>query len=68
MTLMTCIICVCIHDRFGSFEIVKPSDPDTHRAGPSAGREDVLRKLLDYTIATFYPSILAAHTKYVLPL
>ncbi|XP_050405227.2 protein adenylyltransferase SelO, mitochondrial-like [Patella vulgata] len=43
--------------RFGSFEIFKPMDPETGRAGPSVGRKDVLVQLLDYTAKTFYPEI-----------
>lgn len=49
--------------RFGSFEIFKPSDPLTRREGPSVGRVDILRQLLDYTIKTHYPEIWSAHTK-----
>lgn len=43
--------------RFGSFEIVKGRDPETDRIGPSAGRFDITKTLLDYTISTFYPEI-----------
>lgn len=43
--------------RFGSFEIVKGRDPDTDRIGPSAGRKDITKTMLDYTISTFYTEI-----------
>lgn len=43
--------------RFGSFEIVKQADLMTGRRGPSAGRKDILIKLLDYVIKTFYPQV-----------
>ena len=35
---------------FGSFQIVLGQDPNTGRAGPSAGRADILTQLLDYTV------------------
>ncbi|KAF6119524.1 hypothetical protein HJG60_010017 [Phyllostomus discolor] len=47
--------------RFGSFEIFKPEDEDTGRAGPSVGRNDIRVQMLDYAIGTFYPEIQAAH-------
>ncbi|CAF1531795.1 unnamed protein product [Adineta ricciae] len=43
--------------RFGSFEIFKTLDPMTGRRGPSLGRNDILKTLLDYVVATFYPEI-----------
>ncbi|XP_059146510.1 protein adenylyltransferase SelO, mitochondrial-like [Physella acuta] len=43
--------------RFGSFEIFKSRDLDTGRSGPSVGQTDLLIKLLQYTIETFYPQI-----------
>ncbi|XP_076437251.1 protein adenylyltransferase SelO, mitochondrial-like isoform X2 [Babylonia areolata] len=43
--------------RFGSFEIFKPEDELTGRVGPSVGRVDILKRLLDYTVSTFYPEI-----------
>ncbi len=43
--------------RFGSFEIFKPRDSVTGRAGPSVGREDILHQLLDYTTQNFYPEV-----------
>lgn len=43
--------------RFGSFEIFKPEDSQTGRAGPSVGRKDILEKMLEYAITTFYPDI-----------
>nr|BAB23774.1 unnamed protein product [Mus musculus] len=48
--------------RFGSFEIFKPPDEHTGRAGPSVGRDDIRVQLLDYVISSFYPEIQAAHT------
>ncbi|XP_041372040.1 protein adenylyltransferase SelO, mitochondrial-like [Gigantopelta aegis] len=45
--------------RFGSFEIFKPTDPDSGRKGPSEGNTALLRQLLDYTVKTFYPQIWA---------
>uniref|UniRef100_A0A8C3WEA2 Selenoprotein O n=1 Tax=Catagonus wagneri TaxID=51154 RepID=A0A8C3WEA2_9CETA len=47
--------------RFGSFEIFKPADALTGRAGPSAGRDDIRVQMLDYVISSFYPDIQAAH-------
>ncbi|KAG1714364.1 Selenoprotein O [Nymphon striatum] len=43
--------------RIGSFEICKPYDNMTGRAGPSIGQTDLLRQLLDYTISSFYSEI-----------
>ena len=40
--------------RFGSFEISKNRDRQTGRAGPSAGNREIIKKLLDYTIDSFY--------------
>ncbi|KAL1767460.1 hypothetical protein HispidOSU_019702 [Sigmodon hispidus] len=48
--------------RFGSFEIFKPHDEYTGRAGPSMGRNDIRVQMLDYVISSFYPEIQAAHT------
>ncbi|KAM5289221.1 protein adenylyltransferase SelO, mitochondrial [Ctenodactylus gundi] len=47
--------------RFGSFEIFKPTDEHTGRAGPSVGRNDIRVQMLDYVISSFYPEIQAAH-------
>lgn len=47
--------------RFGSFEIFKPADESTGRAGPSVGRNDIRVQMLDYVVGTFYPEIQAAH-------
>lgn len=47
--------------RFGSFEIFKPRDEHTGRAGPSVGRDDIRLQMLDYVISTFYPEIQACH-------
>lgn len=48
--------------RFGSFEICKPPDASTGRAGPSAGREaELLPRLLDYAVRTHFPELWAAH-------
>ncbi len=43
--------------RFGSFEIFKPIDPMTGRKGPSVGRNDILKTLLNYVISTFYSEV-----------
>lgn len=43
--------------RFGSFEIFKSLDQMTGRRGPSVGRKDILTKLIDYVIETFFPEI-----------
>lgn len=43
--------------RFGSFEIFKPEDSQTGRSGPSVGRKDILDKMLEYAVSTFYPEI-----------
>jgi hypothetical protein len=43
--------------RFGSFEIFKTLDPMTGRKGPSVGRIDILKTLLNYVISTFYPEV-----------
>ncbi|XP_067140462.1 protein adenylyltransferase SelO-1, mitochondrial-like [Centruroides vittatus] len=43
--------------RFGSFEIFKTIDEFTGRVGPSVGRTDILVKMLEYTIKTFFPEI-----------
>uniref|UniRef100_A0A0B7A2E6 Selenoprotein O n=1 Tax=Arion vulgaris TaxID=1028688 RepID=A0A0B7A2E6_9EUPU len=48
--------------RFGSFEIFKPTDSETGRAGPSVGRKDMLNTMLDYTIQNFYPVIWKEHS------
>uniref|UniRef100_H0XAL6 Selenoprotein O n=1 Tax=Otolemur garnettii TaxID=30611 RepID=H0XAL6_OTOGA len=47
--------------RFGSFEIFKPTDEHTGRAGPSVGRNDIRVQMLDYAVSSFYPDIQAAH-------
>eukprot|EP01088_Endostelium_zonatum_P005815 TRINITY_DN1774_c0_g1_i1.p1 TRINITY_DN1774_c0_g1~~TRINITY_DN1774_c0_g1_i1.p1 ORF type:complete len:734 (-),score=182.06 TRINITY_DN1774_c0_g1_i1:145-2082(-) len=43
--------------RFGSFEIVREEDEHTGRAGPSAGNTELLTKLLEYVIQSYYPEI-----------
>lgn len=43
--------------RCGSFEIFKPTDSETSRAGPSVGRLDILEKMIEYTISNFYPHV-----------
>nr|XP_039251485.1 protein adenylyltransferase SelO-1, mitochondrial-like [Styela clava] len=43
--------------RFGSFEIFKPTDEETGRAGPSVGQTDLLHKMLKYVSSTFFPDI-----------
>lgn len=55
------MINVGLPSRFGSFEIFKPRDEHTGRAGPSVGRDDIRLQMLDYVISTFYPEIQASH-------
>ena len=43
--------------RFGSFEIFKPRDLTTGRAGPSVGQVDMLHQLLDYVTESYYPAV-----------
>ena len=44
--------------RFGSFEIFKPTDSMTGRAGPSVGRaKEMLPGMIDYVIKNFYQDI-----------
>ena len=51
--------------RFGSFEICKPQDAITGRAGPSSAHsalaDSLIGGLIDYSIDTFYPDVAAAH-------
>eukprot|EP00921_Rhytidocystis_pertsovi_P020676 GHVQ01032981.1.p1 GENE.GHVQ01032981.1~~GHVQ01032981.1.p1 ORF type:complete len:879 (+),score=122.54 GHVQ01032981.1:310-2946(+) len=47
--------------RFGSFEIWKPTDPRTGRAGPSEGRIDILKTLTEFVIDKYYPHIWSKH-------
>mmetsp|Transcript_36806 Transcript_36806/g.70949 ORF Transcript_36806/g.70949 Transcript_36806/m.70949 type:complete len:629 (-) Transcript_36806:321-2207(-) len=48
--------------RFGSFEIVKPEDEVTKRAGPSANNAKLSEKLLQHTIKTYYPDLWKEHS------
>lgn len=43
--------------RFGSFEIFKQADEFTGRQGPSYGRDEIRRQMMDYVIEMFYPEI-----------
>lgn len=43
--------------RFGSFEITKGVDPITGRKGPSTGRTDITRAMIDYVCDTFYKDV-----------
>lgn len=43
--------------RFGSFEIFKTIDSMTGRRGPSVGREEIKKTLLDYVIKSYYPEV-----------
>lgn len=47
--------------RFGSFEIVKPRDSTTGRAGPSAGDAGILTQLLNFTVSSYFPEIWNKH-------
>jgi len=54
--------------RFGSFEIFKTIDPMTGRKGPSVGRVDILKTLINYVISTFYPQVNSlSYIRYILP-
>lgn len=57
MKSMLQIVILKIILRFGSFEIFKPVDEETGRQGPSVGRTDILKQLLNYTVSTFYPQV-----------
>ena len=48
--------------RFGSFEIVKDTDPETGRTGPSAGNIALLKQLMDFTSRHYYPEIYAQYS------
>lgn len=50
--------------RFGSFEIAKLPDRMTGRAGPSAGNNELVTKLLDFTIDAYYPEFVGSSQKY----
>lgn len=43
--------------RFGSFEIFKTQDERSGRFGPSVGRQEILKQMLDYSISAYYPEI-----------
>ena len=43
--------------RFGSFEIFKPTDAMTGRKGPSVGNKELLHKMLQYAISSFFPEV-----------
>jgi uncharacterized protein YdiU (UPF0061 family) len=43
--------------RFGSFQIALGADPYTGRSGPSPGRTDIIKQLLDYTIKMHFSEI-----------
>ena len=47
--------------RFGSFEVCKTRDPRTGASGPCVGKVDVIRRLMDYVVSSFYPSIEAEY-------
>lgn len=52
--------CAHHHCRFGSFEVSKPPDPQTGRAGPSAGQAgQLLLPLVGYVIRHQHPDIWA---------
>jgi len=50
--------------RFGSFEIAKLPDQKTGRAGPSAGNNELVTQLLDFTIDAYYPELANTEQKY----
>lgn len=43
--------------RFGSFEICKPKDKSTSRAGPNAGKPDILMNLFTFIAEEYFPEI-----------
>mmetsp|Transcript_25712 Transcript_25712/g.33684 ORF Transcript_25712/g.33684 Transcript_25712/m.33684 type:complete len:725 (+) Transcript_25712:68-2242(+) len=45
--------------RFGSFEIFKPRDRMTGRAGPSVGNTELLHQMLNFAIESYFPEIAA---------
>jgi uncharacterized protein YdiU (UPF0061 family) len=45
--------------RFGSFEIFRGVDPHTGRGGPSAGNVELLRRLLDYCVDSYFAHVKA---------
>jgi uncharacterized protein YdiU (UPF0061 family) len=50
--------------RFGSFQIFMKEDPQTHRAGPSAGLEkEKMTDMIDYVIDNFYQEITETNSK-----
>jgi uncharacterized protein YdiU (UPF0061 family) len=52
--------------RFGSFEICKPTDPETGRAGPSSGNMTLLKQLLEFTLDTYFPTLNRNGTAFLL--
>ncbi len=58
VVIITYLWC-CVLYRFGSFEIFKTQDPVTMRTGPSVGLDELLYKLVDYTIQSYYPKVLS---------
>lgn len=49
--------------RFGSFEIAKGTDATTGRAGPSEGRKDIIKQLLDFVVDNYYSDVCASAEK-----
>lgn len=49
--------------RFGSFEIFKPRDERTGRAGPSAGNDALRVTMLEYAVQRFFPEAAKAGTE-----
>lgn len=47
--------------RFGSFEIILSTSPESGRRGPSDGRKDMTEALLQYAIPQFFPAIVHSH-------
>ena len=51
--------------RFGSFEICKPTDRLTGRKGPSFANPEIIGKLLDYVVDTFYTEVNSISLSYI---
>eukprot|EP00053_Salpingoeca_punica_P012363 m.110812 g.110812 ORF g.110812 m.110812 type:complete len:609 (-) comp15928_c0_seq1:586-2412(-) len=48
--------------RFGSFEIFKPLLPGNDRAGPSAGQWELMKKMLDFVVESYFPQVWSKHS------
>lgn len=55
------MINVGLPSRFGSFEIFKPRDEHTGRAGPQRGEDDIRLQMLDSSLQHLLSEIKASH-------